>query len=458
MSIASLENRITASVSVFSKHSPEHKKFAQPAHLIKTLHMIEKRFDALDHQVPHSERILLAVAKVQKSGFQGLTRRDWKNIAWSLSLKLPSSNQKILFSPLGQKIIEQLNSLSNDLMQVIYFPLLYSYFAFEANEVSKKPQQWLELRQYLQNNRPILLKNMLRPKQWMLTLADHSELLTNRPTQRLNQVFLEFGDFDKLATLSLESLNISANSWLWDTLMRSVIDALNQYKESEYLAKLPLFFQLIEKHPTYKVAILSAVLNRHVKSSVKEQVHEKLKQLSLDQWGNPQYDASAGWHNVRAETKQMVIQWFVRADLEAFFKVFSNGAEVRRFNYWMRFIKQVSLSEIFLCDDAMHRSTGQQTQFINQNKSRLKRMREKSTTTNAFLIKIAGYYIIEFSELNNAAYFYREMPYVNSIKSMQAVSIQDLKSRIKSAFYLSHNSTWENRFDEKLKSLGIYPD
>ena len=59
----------------------------------------------------------------------------------------------------------------------------------------------------------------------------------------------------------------------------------------------------------------------------------------------------------------MVIQWFVRADLEAFFTVFGSSADVRRFNYWMRFLKQVTLSEIFLNDQAMRYPTAQQAEF-----------------------------------------------------------------------------------------------
>ena len=44
---------------------------------------------------------------------------------------------------------------------------------------------------------------------------------------------------------------------------------------------------------------------------------------------------------------KMVIQWFVRADLEAFFKLFNQNADIQRFNYWMRFIDQINFSQIF---------------------------------------------------------------------------------------------------------------
>ncbi|MDC4473788.1 hypothetical protein OHV47_17840, partial [Acinetobacter baumannii] len=59
---------------------------------------------------------------------------------------------------------------------------------------------------------------------------------------------------------------------------------------------------------------------------------------------------------------------------------------------------------------------------------------------------------------NNATYFYRRLPYKTSKSDLQVVNITDLKSTAKADFYISHNGTWENTFDRRLKELGIYPD
>ena len=110
----------------------------------------------------------------------------------------------------------------------------------------------------------------------------------------------------------------------------------------------------------------------------------------------------------------------------------------------MRFIKQVSLSEIFLNEDAIFRATRQQEEFKRKNQGRFKRIIGKSSAANAFMIKIGGYYIVEFSELNNATYFYRKLPYKSFKSDLQVVNITDLKSTAKADFYLSHNGAWEN--------------
>ena len=154
----------------------------------------------------------------------------------------------------------------------------------------------------------------------------------------------------------------------------------------------------------------------------------------------------------------MVIQWFVRADLEAFFTVFGSSADVRRFNYWMRFLKQVTLSEIFLNDQAMRYPTAQQAEFKRNNAGRFKRIVGKSNAANAFMIKIGGFYIVEFSEMNNATYFYRKLPYPPFQGKTGKVEITSLKSTSQAQFYLSHQGAWEKSFDRRLQELGIFPD
>jgi hypothetical protein len=334
---------------------------------------------------------------------------------------------------------------------------LYSYFAFEQHELENLPSNWIQLRKILDENKSSIFKASTRPKKWMTTLIDNSEVLTTEPTKKFVREFLQNNDENGVAN-QLESLRIASVSWFWDDLIRSAIKSIKTMKEDEYFQIIPRFLVLLEKNKIYATDILAALLERYAGTSQREKVHEVLKHLALDQWGNPQYESSAGWNNVNADTKKMVIQWFVRADLEAFFKVFSYGAEVRRFNYWMRFIKQVTLSEIFLNDDAMFYATFQQEKFKKNNVGRFKRIVGKSTAANAFMIKIGGYYIVEFSELNNATYFYRKQPYVDSKAKLQLVNIGDLKSTAKCEFYLSHNGAWEKSFDNRLKGLGITPD
>ncbi len=457
MSIANLKRRLEEKVSGHSVGDVTNTKFVKPQRLLKTLSVLEQKFDDFENSIPLDEKIFRSISKLESSGFEHLTRRDWKNLAWALSKILPGMQEKLLFNDIGKRIISHFQQSEIDLIGVVYFPLLYSYFALENEDVKDRPVIWLQLREILNTKRSSIYKELKQPKKWMNTLIDYSEILSNTPTKLFVKRFLQEQDTSRLSS-ELESLRMAPNSWFWDDLIQSSIQSIKTMNEGEYFKVIPRFLSLAEQKVLYTTDILVALLERYARTFERAKVHEELKHLALNHWGNPQYESSAGWNNVNADTKRMVIQWFVRADLEAFFKVFSYGAETRRFNYWMRFIKQVSLSEIFLNEDAIFRATRQQEEFKRKNQGRFKRIIGKSSAANAFMIKIGGYYIVEFSELNNATYFYRNLPYKSSKSNLQVVSITDLKSTAKADFYLSHNGAWEKSFDNRLKSLGIYPD
>ena len=445
------------SVERFSEPAQAQNKFARPHKLIKTLDIIERRFDDMENAQPIEEKIINSIKKLEKSGIDYLTKRDWKNLAWSLSKKLPHYEDKILFTFVGSKLINQFKNMQPALLKAVYFPLLYSYFAVEQDEINKRPNNWLELKNILSNNSSSLFQTTTRPKKWLTTLTDHPELLSADPSKKFIRNFLHNSDKDRVSN-QLESLSIAPNSWFWDSLVSSSIKSVKTMKEDDYLEAIPRFLQLLEQNPIYTKDILTALLERYATTSRRTIVHEVLKNISLTQWGNPQFESSAGWRNVSLDTKKMVIQWFVRADLEAFFTVFGSSADVRRFNYWMRFLKQVTLSEIFLNDQAMRYPTAQQAEFKRNNAGRFKRIVGKSNAANAFMIKIGGFYIVEFSEMNNATYFYRKLPYPPFQGKTGKVEITSLKSTSQAQFYLSHQGAWEKSFDRRLQELGIFPD
>ena len=445
------------SVERFSEPAQVQNKFARPQKLIKTLDIIERRFDDLENAQPIEEKIINSIKKLEKSGIDYLTKRDWKNLAWSLSKKLPHYEDKILFTFVGGKLVKQFNNMQPELLKAVYFPLLYSYFAVEQEEINKRPNNWLDLKNILSTNRSSLFQTTTRPKKWLTTLTDHPELLSADPSKKFIRNFLHNSDEERVSS-QLESLSIAPNSWFWDSLVSSSIKSVKTMREDDYLEAIPRFLRLLEKNPIYTKDILKALLERYATTSKRTIVHEVLKSICLTQWGNPQYDSSAGWRNVSLDTKKMVIQWFVRADLEAFFTVFGSSADVRRFNYWMRFLKQVTLSEIFLNDQAMRYPTAQQAEFKRNNAGRFKRIVGKSNAANAFMIKIGGFYIVEFSEMNNATYFYRKLPYPPFQGKTGKVEITSLKSTSQAQFYLSHQGAWEKSFDRRLQELGIFPD
>ena len=460
MSIAILKQRLNQSVDKFSEPAQIHNKFAKPTKLMRTLEIIERKFDDMENAQPIEEKIVNSILKLEKHGADYLTKRDWKNLAWSLSKKLLSYEDKILFTFVGNQLIEQFNKMDPDLLKVVYFPLLYSYFAVEQDEINKRPNNWIGLRNILNTNRSTVFQATPRPKKWLTTLTDHPEVLSLDPSKRFIHDFLHNSD-DSRVSSQLESLSIAPNSWFWDSLVSSSIKSVKAMKEDDYFKVIPRFLLLLEKNPIYTTAILTALLERYASTSKRTLVHEALKSICLTQWGNPQYDSAAGWRNVNPDTRKMVVQWFVRADLEAFFKLFSQTADVDRFDYWIKFIDKISFSQIFLGPAAVQSRHAEHRKFRELNHGRLKNITGSTPSNNAFLLKIDNVHIVDFSDTGNACYGYGDLPFNLSKKN---ITVHELKSKQHSIFKsdsgratsLSHSGNWEAKFDGKLAELGVF--
>ena len=451
MSIANLKRRLDEKISVFSDSTHIQTKFVKPQRLMKRLSILEHKFGDLENVQPLEEKIIKSVLKLEQHGFDGMTKRDRKNLAWSLSKKLPNYEEKILFTPVGVRLIDYFNQLGIDQLQFVYFPLLYSYFAFEQHELENLASNWIQLRKILDENKSSIFKASTRPKKWMTTLIDNSEVLTTEPTKKFVREFLQDNDENRVAN-QLESLRIASVSWFWDDLIRSAIKSIKTMKEDEYFQIIPRFLVLLEKNKIYATDILAALLERYASTSQREKVHEVLKHLALDQWGNPQYESSAGWNNVNVDTKKMVIQWFVRADLEAFFRLFSRTADVDRFTYWIKFIDKIAVSQIFLGPAASESNQVEHRKFREENRGRLKLLTGSTRTNNAIMLKIENIYVFDFSDIGNACYILNKIPYNQERKK---VDIDTLKPWVH-ILKLSHTSGWQRKFDEKLAELGIF--
>ena len=459
MSITALQDRLNRSVRKFADDDQIFDKFAKPHRLTKTLHLIEHRFDELENAQPVEEKLLKSLAKLEQKGAANLSKRDWKNLSWALSQKLLNYEEKILFTFVGAQLVEQFKQMHFERIKTVYFPLLYSYFAVEKSEIDKCPNNWVALRAILNTHRSTLFQSTPRPKQWLTTLSDYPEVLSNEPSKRFIQDFLHSGN--NSVSTQLASLNIAPNSWFWQSLIEACIKSIRNMAEDDFIAMIPHFLRLQQQNQLYTTEILKALLERYAATSQRGLVHEGLKQVSLTHWGNPQYDAAAGWKNVSESTKNMVIQWFVRADLEAFFRLFSHTADVHRFDYWIKFIDKISFSQIFLGSAAWSSKNHEHKAFREKNRGRLKELVGSSPSNNAFLLKIDNIYIVDFSDTGNACYGYSQLPFNTERRS---TSISDLKNKQRSVFKndynegmgLSHAGNWEKRFDERLAEIGIF--
>jgi hypothetical protein len=122
----------------------------------------------------------------------------------------------------------------------------------------------------------------------------------------------------------------------------------------------------------------------------------------------------------------------------------------------MRFIKQISYSQLFLGRNALDSKQNDQQKFISSNKGRLFELIGSTPSNNSFMLKMGNLHIVEFSQTGNACYLYDHQP---AKLGLNIVSLTELKNkRTCLGKPLSHTSDWEERFDEKLAQLGIFPD
>lgn len=453
MTIERLQRRLEHSLSQLFPKETTYSKFVQPVRLTKTLQVLERKFDDLENAIPVDAKIFKTISKLEHSGFEQFTRRDWKNLAWALSKVLQDTQEKLIFNDIGKRIVQHFNQAEQSIINLVYFPLLYSYFALAKEDIAAKPAVWLTLRDILNRHKSNVYKSTQRPKQWMTTLIDHADILSDTPTQAFVKQFLQDNDASGIQK-ELESLRIAPNSWFWDDLIKSSIQSIRQMNEKDYFKSIARFITLSEQNSLYRRDILAALLERYAKTSERDKVHETLKQMALDQWGNPQYDSSAGWNNVNPDTKRMVVQWFVKADLEAFFNLFSEKADVQRFEYWMRYIDQISFSQIFLGTSALNSTRHQHLNFRKMNRGRLKELSGSTTSTNnVFLLKIGNIYIVDFSEKGHACYFYNRLPYKDYVGRIDIKSLRNQETCIDRQ---TRNGNWQPRFDNALARLGIF--
>ncbi len=108
MSIANLKRRLEEKVSGHSVGDVTNTKFVKPQRLLKTLSVLEQKFDDFENSIPLDEKIFRSISKLESSGFEHLTRRDWKNLAWALSKILPGTQEKLIFSDIGKRIVQHI--------------------------------------------------------------------------------------------------------------------------------------------------------------------------------------------------------------------------------------------------------------------------------------------------------------------------------------------------------------
>lgn len=387
-----------------------------------------------------------------------LNRRDWNLIAWGLCDTCGRAGKPIDSLDMISRVMDYLDEQASGLgiSRRFWFGLLHSYFAYVNTDPSSNPN-WVTLRARLASTASDLIDSQRRPKAWAKVLEAHLELLTPAAgTQLADAIFR--GDASMTTELKAY-LPIPDTSWLWQRIISEQLLRLSRISDEAFFPLIPAMLQLASQHPQATDNIISALLTRYEKSAARENAHEELKQLALMHWQNPQIKMANRWALVSEEVRKMVLHWFAMADLQHFFSLLqgAGGVDRDRLNYWLRFVDQIGYTRIVLGGDAIANQHPNYIDFRLKNKGRYSFLNQGDSANNAFIMRIGGYYFVEFSGKGNACYIYEEgrLPFSPADINFTAL---DLKRKAAATDRIIHNGSWEAGADVSLKRLGIYPN
>ena len=384
--------------------------------------------------------------------------------------------QILAWSPEGKDPLFQMPQSADHLLQCIrdrssplsssgYHGLLSQYLTTSKINLENEHYEasWHIVREFLSVELPKLFERKKRPPPWLVTIMDNKNLLSeNDPCGPYVEADLE--GLETAISALREKLKLQ-KSWVFEELYDRQIKFICEQNDEEFEGSLEKAIEFLSALPALTHKGLAELLKRYFEV-VDKSVNKKLKEFAIETWGSPSLPskAEASWNLVPQPVKGMVQEWVAREDLQEFFTVIKDDEEVdsRRLDYWLRFIKQIHFTKIYLGDDYF-RSEDQDIKKIREKRGddRMGRLignfYDGENKNNAILLRIGSYLLVEFSQKGNAAYGYSEGSQQFNIED-KSKSAQQLKDKRKASFRGPHQGGWEKTFDEKLSRLGVFPD
>ncbi|MBF0236970.1 MAG: hypothetical protein HQM12_04630 [SAR324 cluster bacterium] len=434
-----------------------HMNVGSPMLLQKAEHALSVKIN--QGEAPHIDKDQLteAIKAYHNQGLQ--STRQLRVLCWNLTTQFEEKSCFLEYTGLSRFLNDVTKLLNNgNLSSTSWWRgLLHNYFQPKPYENAVALENWNLLKKFLADSfKTIYQLPKLKPL-WIELLSQHQKLLSDHPCQSYVDVLVTRNNSQ------LESLSeiIPETSWFWGEVIIEQIKHITEMSDQNFKHNLDTLLEHLKRHPLYHDQGIKLLLNRYQKCS-NLSVHEKLRDFSIECWGSPQLARQAKWGLVEREVKDMVSQWFALEDLEEFFDLLQTGRRVdkERFEFWKKYIKQITYTQIILGSNAWDSRDADYVNFRNKRRknNRLSNLAHAPPTTNAFLMRIAEYYFVEFSEKGNACYGYPIEGHLRSHVPSERFTIYSLKHRNESVFWGSHNGRWEQDFINRLVQLGIYPD
>lgn len=387
-----------------------------------------------------------------------------KHVCYGVTVPLGSSQWSLIDRPpLFNSLLDLVDQYSSQAKQYrrCYQGLLNGYFGFEKLAASDEGQtNWRHLRTYLgERLNPIVQTTARRglSVDWLEALSAHRNLLTEDPCSRYaNQ--LQQGDPGELRSLCT-ALGIASTSWVWDEALMAYVRAVCAGDDSHFRHDLPGVLNLVNGRVDMKLAQLlttraAAMAVARYARCVERPEHNDLRDTSLRSIGNPWLNRTAWDAHVQYEpARQMVEGWIKRRLIKDFFELMAHdgGADLRRLNYWLKREPEISDMWFVLGSDARDNRSAAFEELRARMVGRRRSLDDPNGQNNAFVMRIGPLLVIEFGVKGNACYVFAASDFKADLdKPLQRLNV--LKQRA-NATRLSHNGSWEPRFDYELRRL-----
>ena len=357
-----------------------------------------------------------------------------------------------------------------DLWRLTWHGLLYSYFSYDPGQSKEAAsmQGLQSLREFLERTWTLVdreVKGAIVPD-WIDVLRRESVVLSAQPAQKYAQDYLT-ENTEPVERLAAD-LGIPPSSWFWHALVLEAVRRATSKSDSEFRGLLPRLLKLVEGKPAFRDEAIELILIRY-HACLDAQPDDGLRDyvVSPTVWKNPKLrDAgiATAWNRVPDAVWMMVLGWVNKRNLKDFFDILAarNQADEGRLAFWSNYLEQITWTRLVFSAETMQLKNRNPAirDLIAREQGAYAELTAKRDV-DAFMMKIGGYILIEFSRKPNACYVYAEssLPF-DRYKRNYAGTTDDLAVGFHGgcAARIIHRDGWAMRAADELRALGIVPD
>lgn len=351
-----------------------------------------------------------------------------------------------------------------------YLGLASSYFAYDGQSPSAPKagaENWRVLRQYLNEHLGRLTDQAAVTPNWVDALRDNQELFSADPCAAYAREVLA-GESARVDRLRQE-FAVSDASWFVRELVNAQVAYGISLSDEAYESLLPELLKLLRANEVVRDSGLGKLLDRYAERDATP-VHRGLRDHAITWWGNPWLQSNRmRWGGVEAKTREMVADWLKLEFLEAFFTILAEDgfADQRRLKFWKRYVHAIDHVQFALGADARSSREPDMQQLRRKMTGLAVALMDQNSASNAFIMEIGNWVVVEFSGKANALYCYDRRKGLPFTTEQPVVSAKNARNSLKSnrrVLWMRHADNqhgwtrWEQMFAATLKEhLGVEP-